>query len=233
MATTVNLIITRALRLLSQLNSGVQPNVSEQSDALSTLNAMLDSWRNDRLMCYTLQEEAIPLTQGVATYTIGPTGALVTTRPVKIESARVDAGGISYEVRKMDEHEYANIGLKTQQQSYPLKFWYQPTFPNGTIYLWPVPSQAAVLYVTTWFPILSFVTVNDTVSLPPGWEQALTTNLAIEMAPEYEMEASSTVQKSAMQSLKNIKRVNNRAPRMYFDNSMLTGASFYSNGNSL
>ena len=93
MATTVNLIITRALRLLSQLNSGVQPTISEQGDALSTLNAMIDSWRNDRLMCYALQEEAIPLTQGVATYTIGPTGALVTTRPVKIESARVDAGG--------------------------------------------------------------------------------------------------------------------------------------------
>lgn len=233
MATTVNVIITRALRLLSQINSGIAPTVGEQVDALFALNAMLDSWRNDRIMCYALQEEAITLVQGVSTYAIGPTGAIVTTRPVKIESARVDVGTISYEVKKIEEHEFANISVKTQQRAYPLKFWYQPLFPNGVVNLWPVPGQAATLYVSTWVPVLAFATINDTVSLPPGWEQAITTNLAVEMAPEYEMEAPATVKNMALTSLKRIKRLNARTVRMYFDSSLSGGASFYSNGNPI
>ena len=233
MATTVQLIINRALRLLSEINSGSTPTVSESSDALVTLNAMLDSWRNDRLMCYALREEAIPLVAGNITRTIGPTGDLVSTRPTKIESARVDVGTISYVVKTIEEQEYASIGLKTQQQSWPLRLWYQPSFPNGTVYLWPVPAQSVTLYVTTWTPVLSFATVSDAVNLPPGWEEALATNLAINIAPEYGTQPAQTLMKMAMDSLKNIKRLNNRPVRMYFDNSLLSGATYYSNGNPI
>lgn len=233
MATTVQLIITRALRLLSEINSGAAPTASESADALTTLNAMLDSWRNDRLMCYALREEAIPLIQGNITRTIGPTGDLVTTRPVKIESARVDVGLISYPVKVIQEQEYSMIGIKTQQQSWPMRMWYQCSFPNGTIYLWPVPAQSCTLYVTTWTTVLSFAALTDAVSLPPGWEQALATNLAIQMASEYATQPSAMVMKMAADSLKLIKRVNNKPVRMYFDNSLLTGATYYTNGNPI
>ena len=230
MAITVQALITRSLRLLSEINSGQAPTLNESNDALVSLNTMLDAWRRDRLLCYALQEQAIPLTQGMMTQTVGPTGGFVTTRPVKVESARVDVGVISYNVKIIEEQEYSIIGLKTQQQSYPLRMWYQPSFPNATIYLWPVPSQPCTLYISTWTPILPFVNLTDTISLPPGWERALTANLALEMAPEYQTDPADGLIKIAAESLKLLRRANSQPVRMYFDNSLLGSANYYSNG---
>ena len=65
-------------------------------------------------------------------------------------------------------------------------------------------------------------TSNDTtIDLPQGYLPALKFNLAMEIAGEFESEPSLIVQRRAMDTLKNVKRLNNlhRVPRMRYKSS--------------
>src|SRR4051812_2373819 len=106
---TAQNIIDRALRLLGQLESGQSATTAETADCLTALNAMLDSWRNERLMCWALQDEAIPLVSTNSTRSLGPSGDYVTTRPQDILGAYVVYSTSSIPVRVITAQEWDSI----------------------------------------------------------------------------------------------------------------------------
>jgi len=217
---TVQNIIDRAMRLINQLNPGTSANTTESADALVSLNAMYGKWRNEGLTAFAKQAQAIPLVAGNQTRTIGPTGNLVTTRPTEISSAYVVINGLSYEVQQITAGECAMISLKDLTGEWPFQFYYQPNMPDGTIFLWPVPSAASTLFVVNNQPLLEFATVSDVLSVPPGMEEAMATNLAISISPEYGYQVTPVLMKMAADSLRVLKRTNNKTPRVYFDHSL-------------
>jgi hypothetical protein len=205
---TTTTIITRALRLLGQIESGEDAGDDELSDGLIALNAMLDSWRNERLMCYALQEESLTLADGDAVYTIGPSGDLNTSRPVAIEAAWiVDSDGATHDVEIITDADYAGIANKTTEGDWPDRAVYRPTMSTGTLVVYPVPNATRTLKLLTRVVIAS-LSSGDSITLPPGWERALAFNLAIEIAPEYETAPSMEVMKIARESKAAIKRIN-------------------------
>lgn len=212
---TVATIGNRALRLLGVIASGDTPSTSEQSDYLTALNALLSSWTNEKLMCYAIQDESFNLVANTSSYTIGSGGTFSTTRPVRIEGAYIVVNGVSYDVDVIDELEYAAIPAKTTTASWPDRLYYQPamTSSRGTIYVYPVPSQVSALHLLTRTQVTAFSATTDTVTLPPGWEDALAYNLAVTIAPEFEREASSTVIGKARETKAAIKVVNSRPIR--------------------
>lgn len=207
---TAQTIIDRALRLLGVIASGESPTAAEGADGLTALNAMIDSWRNDRLMVYSVVNQALTLT-GAASYTLGPTGGLVISRPVKIESAYCRVDGVDYPVDVVTKAQWDAISDKSATGDIVTTIYYDPTHPNGTLYAYPLTSNT--LYLGLWTPLGAFAAVGDTVSLPPGYERALAANLAIEAAPEYEREPSSAVVLMAKESKAAIKRINSPAIR--------------------
>ena len=52
-------------------------------------------------------------------------------------------------------------------------------------------------------------TLATNIVLPPGYQRAFRYNLACELAPEFGVEPSRQVQRIAMSSKRNIKRINN------------------------
>lgn len=208
---TVEARITRALRLLGELGSGESATTDELADGLTALNAMLDSWRNDRLMCYAFQEETITLANADSSYTLGPTGDVVTTRPVEIHRAWVVDSGNTYAVTLRDEDWWADIPDKTSAGDWPTDALFRPTMPNATIHVYPVPNQAGTLKVLTRVAVGAFASTATTVTLPPGWEGAIDANLAVWMAPEYQTRPSPEVVKMAADTLAGIKRSNIKA----------------------
>lgn len=207
---TVQNIIDRAGRLL--INSGASMNATQSANALVALNAMLDSWRNERLMCYAMQDETLSMVSAQTTYSIGPSGSdLTTTRPVEIEAAYITVSNLSYPVRLLNEEEYAAIVAKASSSTWPTHLWYSPTMPNGTITVYPVPNTTTTLNIITRIVVSAFSTVGDTVSLPPGWEDALACNLAVYLAPEWQLQPSQTAMKMAIDSKANLKRMNARS----------------------
>ena len=204
---TAQTLINRAMRLIGALESGESPSPDETTDVLAALNAMLDSWRNESLVVYQVADITHTLTPGDGIYTIGSAGDINQTRPNKIESAYVTQGDIDYSVQVIGKGSYDAIADKSSQ-GVPHALYYDPAYPLGTINLYPVPDSAYTLTISALSPLQTLTTAGTTVALPSGYERALAYNLAIEIAPEFQLSASPEVAKIASESLAAIKRTN-------------------------
>ena len=207
---TAQTIINRAMRLIGALESGESPSADETTDVLAALNAMLDSWRNDSLVVYQIADLTHTLAPGEGAYTIGASGDINQTRPNKIESARVTLNSLDYPVTVIGKSSYDALHDKTTQGT-PDALYYDPAYPLGTILLNPVPDAAYTLTIGVLSPLGSLATAGASVALPAGYERALAYNLAIEIAPEFQLSASAEVAKIAAESLASIKRTNSAA----------------------
>lgn len=207
---TIQTKINRALRLLGVTASGETPTSEESSDALETLNGMLDSWRNDKLMVYAFKDIQITLINGTATYTIGATGGTVDTSPVRIESSFVRQSGVDYHLTEITDAQYQAKAEKTISSDIPSEFMFNHTHPNATITLYPVPTVANTLYVRVWTPFASVV-LGGTYSFPPGYEDAIIYNLAVRLSPEFpDVPLNPAVVEIATKSLASVKRINQK-----------------------
>lgn len=205
---TAQQIVNRALRLIGELASGDSPSDDEGADALQALNALIGDWSNDSLMCYAVRDETLTLATSQASYTLGPSGDLDTTRPEVIEGCYVVVSGVSYPVQVLETpQQYAAVKVKAQAGDWPLKVYYEPDVPLGTLFCYPVPNGAVEMHLLTKTP-LTFYSLADTVEMPPGWDNALAFNLAIALAPEYETQPSQYVVLTARNSRRGIRNVN-------------------------
>jgi hypothetical protein len=204
-------LIDRALRLIGKLPSGESPTPTESADALVTLNDMVEDFRNDGLLSFARQELTLTLANADASYTIGPSGDVNTVRPTKIERAWVVVSDISHPVTMLETRDqYSAIPDKTTTGDWPSKAFYEPTMATGTLLVWPVPNATRTMKLQAVVPVTEFAAVGTTITLPPGWQKALTANLALELAPEYQVSPSPEVVKMARESLARIKRANAR-----------------------
>ena len=205
---TAQTIIDRAMRLIGALESGESPSSDETADVLVALNQMIDSWRNDRLVAYQVNDYTLTLVSGTSEYTIGSGGDINQTRPVKIDSAFITENSIDYPVMIVSKGSYDAIPDKTTQSNIVDLLYYEPAYPTGNIKLYPTPNTANVLTVSVWEPISTLATAATSVSLPPGYERALTYNLAVDIAPEFQQQVPQAVVEIAVNSLAALKRVN-------------------------
>lgn len=178
-----NTIITATLRRLLVIPSGGTPSTPQFADALEVLNDMINMWsaQNDVIFEDTFEELAIPAsTQQI---TIGPTGTLVTARPLKINIATLKSGDIEYPMRIISENEYPNWSNKVSTGQ-PYRVYYRNTWPNGTIYFEYTTDKAYTLILTSLKQLSTFPDGTTDVSLPDHYEHAFKTNLVIMVADE-------------------------------------------------
>lgn len=206
--TTAANIIERSQRLLNKLASGSLPSSSEYSDGLTALNAMLDSWRNEDLMCWALQEQTVTLTNGQASYTVGSGGDFNFARPLEIVQAWIVDNNISYPVTIITNEQYNNIVNKAVTGNWPDRLNYTASLTTGTALVWPVPNASRTMKLDVRTPLGTFAATSDTVTLPPGWERALAYNLAMELAPEYQTQTPPEVVRIAASSKAALKDAN-------------------------
>jgi hypothetical protein len=211
MATSQSLI-DRAARLVGAVNSGVSCTAAESADGLIALNAMLEAWQIEKLDVYAFVDTAYSLVAATSSYTVGPAGNFaLTPRPYKIEECFVRVSGIDYPVDLLTAEQWFAIPIKTDTATYPDRAYYEPTLPTGTLIVYPVPSAVSSLHIVTWQVVSNLAALSTTISLPPGYERAITYNLAIEWAgTEFGLPPSNDVRKIAQDSLAAIQRANHR-----------------------
>lgn len=226
---TVRDLVKGSLRLLGAIATGETASAEEQADALSALNDMLDSWSTEGLIVDARVRETFTFTAGDGTYTLGTGGDFSTDRPLRIENASVIQSGSTLEmpIEIITVDQYAEIGLKSLQSSFPTRLYAEGTYPLETLNFWPVPSEAATLVLYSWKPLATYASANVDVELPQGFARALRYNLAVELAPEYGKAVSAEIAAIAQESKDNLKRMNTKVNVLSCDQAVLARPSSF------
>ena len=210
---TAGQIITSAMRKCNGiLASGEAPTESEFSDALETLNNMLDAWSIERLAVIATTEQIVTWGAGEATYTLGPTGEIVAERPVSLLPVTyftLADTTTSYPLIHLNRDQYSDIPTKADTSNLPGFIYLNMSMPDISIYLYPVPSQELQLHMISTTPLSQVSDIYAELSLAPGYKRAIIYNLTCELCGEFGLTPSATVQRIAMASKRAIKRINN------------------------
>lgn len=95
------------------------------------------------------------------------------------------ASGLDYWFEMISFERYNEIGLKTVPGPWPYLAAYQPTFPLGTLWVYPSPSIAGQVFLYTDLILAQFTSVTQLVNLPQGYNRALKKLLALELCPTF------------------------------------------------
>jgi len=214
--TTVNDLCIAALKDCAAIGVGQTPTAEDITDAWARLQWMLQEWQRRRWLVYHDIVVSIVST-GARRYSIGPPPADIQLggdfnqdfnddfsgfavaqgggpqRPDKIESAwlrqltQSQPNQIDYPLELIHSLEdYGRIALKGLV-SFPGVIFYDPAWPLGYLYPWPVP-QASIysihVVIKEQMPS-SFPNVATKFHLPYEYYVAIVSNLAIRLRPKY------------------------------------------------
>jgi hypothetical protein len=193
-ATSVNDICAAALKQAGIIGKGQIASAEDVNWAWAQLQMLLQQWERKRWLVYQLVSIGVTST-GATSYTVGPGGTYNTgvgsVRPAKIESAFLRQLNVSpsqpvdYPLGLIQAREdYDRIRLKSLT-SFPTDVWYDPAWPLGTLYPWPIPQSALyAVYISVLAQLpSSFATTAVTFSLPYEYFYAILTNLAMRLRP--------------------------------------------------
>ena len=203
--------INRSLRLLGVLAEGETSSASVSQDALMALNQMIDSWNTERLSVFSTQDQIFTWPSSILSRTLGPTGNFVGNRPVLLDDATYfkAPSGVSYGIKFINQQQYNGIAVKNVTSTFPQVMWVNMTFPDIEMYVYPRPTQDLEWHFVSVEELNNPATLSTVLYYPPGYLRAFTYNLAMEFAPEFGVEPSQQVQRIAMTSKRDLKRINN------------------------
>src|SRR5262245_2337904 len=191
--TTARTLIRGALTDIGVAAAEEPMSDSQADDGLLLLNQLLDSFSLERLWIYQTPATPIVWPPGRSSLTWGPGGDVVSPRPIKLSSTAtytLDAYDYPLEVLERQE-QYAQLQWKGMQSTLPIAVYYEPQVPLGVLYVWPVPAGVAyTLTVYPWQALTTWPDLDTQVTLPPGYERALRTSLAVEASPSYGVQPS-------------------------------------------
>lgn len=212
MTTTAGDQINSALRLIGQLAEAETPSAATSQDALAALNQMIDSWNTERLAVFSTQDQVFNWPPNVLSRTLGPTGDFVGNRPILLDDSTyfIDtASGISYGIKIINQQQYDGIAVKTVTSTYPQVIWINMSYPDIEMYVYPKPTKVLEWHFISVEELTKPALLSTTLAFPPGYLRAFKYNLACEIAAEFGVEPSPQVQRIAMTSKRNLKRINN------------------------
>ena len=210
--TTAGDLINGSLRLLGVLAEGETPSAETAQDALFAMTQMLQSWNTERLAVFSTQDQVVTWPAMTRSRTFGPTGDIVANRPIAIDDStyfRDASTGISYGLKLINQQQYNGIAVKTVTSTYPQVLWVNMTYPDIEMYVYPVPTKVLEFHIVSVDELTQPANLATDLAFPPGYLRCFRYNLACELAPEFGVEPSRQVQRIAMTSKRNLKRINN------------------------
>jgi hypothetical protein len=204
--------VNRALRLLGVLAEGETPSAATSQDALIAMNQMIDSWSTERLSVFCTQDQIFTWPAGQYIRTLGPSGDFVGLRPVLLDDAtyfRDPGTNVSFGIKFINQQQYNGIAVKTVTSTYPQVCFVNMGFPDITMSIYPRPTRDLEWHFVSVQILAEAASLSTDLLFPPGYMRAFAYNLAMEIAPEFGVEPSPQVQRIAMTSKRNLKRINN------------------------
>lgn len=242
---TVLDLLKRSMRMLGAADIGEQPTADEAQDLLHALMGLTDSWACEALMSYAQSRNIYSLVAGQQVYAIGPGPQVdgvpppdwVAPRPTKIDGMGLivpntdPTGVLERPMHPLTKSEYQRIRIKGITSDLPYAFYYDRWFSNSegaettdvgsaNVFIYPSPLDSYQVALYAPLLIAQLTTLTQIVGLPPGYARAIASNLAIEMAPEFDREPSQALVAIAEESKANVKRGNVRLNTLRVDRAM-------------
>jgi hypothetical protein len=224
MAVTGRTICTDAMRELNLLNAADTMSGDDAGFVLSKLARVIDNLNAERAGVYARQITTHALTPALQPHTIGLSGATFSgaQAPQEIEAANLIIGTARYPICLHDAGWWMTLTDPELSGDQPTDLWYEPTWPNGSIYLWPVPASAHTLELLTRIRLSALTLTSDFV-LPPGYQDAITLTLAEEIAPAFGVQVPGIVVRNASKARARVMANNDVTPSL--DLSEFNGGS--------
>lgn len=219
---TVQELVTQSLKDAGITGVGQEPEAEDTNDAFTKLNQLMALWTIKRQLVFELVTASF-LSTGAISYTIGPGGNFnVAQRPTSIESAFVRLTSPPSPSLQTDypivivkaREDYNTITLKSLS-TWPSILFYDTAYPTGNIFLWPVPASGQFnIFVTYKNRLSAFTGLAQTVVLPPEYEVAITSNLALRLRSAYQLPPDPVLMAIAKDSLEAIRTAYLQIPLM-------------------
>lgn len=222
-------LIQTILRTIGVLASGQTPSANDANDCLAIVNRMIDSWRIERLMIPVVQRVSHPLSVGVSSYSLGSGGDIAYARPNRLYQASYLSNGFEQPIPVLQTaKEWQElVPQKTLTGTLPQLVYYDPTFPLGTVYPWPILSAGTVsLILYLPIPLSGGLALATTYEFPPGYDVAIITNGAMASCPEFRKQLDPVLAQQAVDAKAAIKSANIIPLDMAVDAALL-GRGYY------
>jgi len=226
MATTAQDFIDQALLEIGVYQVGETPSSNDRATGLNRLQGMIDAWGADLPSIHVTQRTTYTLLSSTNTVTIGASGAdITTTRPVWFIGINyVVPGtnpGVEVPLGQMDDDSYMNLSIKSLSSSLPTQFYYNETFPNGTLFFWPTVNQNVELALYYPLPVGTPAALGSTLQGPPGYQEAFLYGLALRLCNAYAYPVPQTLPALAMNAYAVMRRPNIQPGLLGVDNALV------------
>lgn len=226
-------LVSSSLRLIGVLAAGESIDIASANDALMVLNQMIDSWNADRLTIFQVASNDFPFVLGQQTYTLGSGGDFDMTRPAKITGMSAillnnPTNPIEVPITMYTVQDWQlKMPVKNVDSSFPQVCYDDGAFPLRNLNFWPIPTlQQNNVRIYGWLPLLLVSSLNASIVLPPGYAEAFRYNLALRLAPEFNMATiPPAVQGIAVESLARLKTMN--APELELRSDLIATEAGY------
>jgi hypothetical protein len=228
----VSTLCEAAAQELNVIMPGENLSANDGALLLRKLNQIFGHWNTTRQAIYRSVKSTHTTTPSLSPHTIGPTGTFVEAqRPVEIDAANLTIGGSSTPIDILDVEWYRSLALPLTASS-PTALYYDPSWPNGSIYLYPVPASAYTLELWTRL-VFAPVVLTDTVTYPQGYEGAIIDTLAEDSAEALGRQPSQKLVERARRRRADLFALNDPTPHMVTIDGGMPGYSRRGRGNYL
>lgn len=228
---TPDTLIRKALRDAGRLQIGDDPPPETFADCLSRLADIIYSLQTKGLKLWLNSIRTLTLVEGTSTYTLGPSGATVTVKPLRVVGAwYVASSGARRPLTPLAWENHRGLGNLTSRGSVNSYFVDKQRL-NLVVSLWQVPdttAAAGTVELLCQEQATAPVELTDTIAFPVEWYLALRWALADDLAtgqPQLIMERCERKAKEYRQALEDWDVED--APTFFQPNALLmsTGAS--------
>lgn len=223
---TASDIISNAMLEIGVLAPGEALGADDASFGLSKINRLFDNWNAESLFIYGTLLFQGTLTPNKNPHTIGLAGSdfvVTTARPPKILGASLvltdQTPNIFRPLKIVDDEWWMNNPTPTLATQIPYYLWPNFSWPQGNLFLWPVPTKAYDIRLDL-FTLFSSLALSDIFSFPPGYEDAVTLSLAESLTSSFGKSPAPVLVQQAALARGRVKSMNSEAPTMTCDGAV-------------
>jgi hypothetical protein len=217
------------------IGQGQTASSEDVNNGYTRMQWMIEQWQRKRYLTFHLINLALTSTGQTGPYTIGPGGQFqIATRPDRVENGcyfrqlvQSSPNQVDYPLEILESYEdYNRITLKALS-TFPGYVFYDPAYPLGNLYFWPIP-QASIysMNVLIKCTLIDIITANGLqgaldATLPNEYFQAIYLSLAEILRTAYRLPVDPILSARAKESREVIRGASAAIARLRMPDSLV------------